>query len=76
MLRRNVERLNLDSLGVARGLDDYTTCDCRDDLLDRAESYSRDAQALRAEGMADAALIYETVRDELRKVAAEMEDPK
>jgi hypothetical protein len=42
-------------------------------LRERAESYGRDAGVLRQEGDLDAALIYETVRDELRKCAKECE---
>lgn len=38
-------------------------------LLDRAESYGRDAASFREAGDSAAAVIYETVRDELRKCA-------
>jgi hypothetical protein len=41
-------------------------------LLDRAGSYARDAAALRADGRADAAVVYETVAAELRQVAEEV----
>ena len=42
-------------------------------LRGRSESYGRDAERLRHEGQDDEALIYEIVRDELRKVASEVE---
>lgn len=43
-------------------------------LRERAESYSRDAMVLRRDGDKDAAIIYETIRDELRRCAAQLED--
>lgn len=41
-------------------------------LRRRAESYASDAGVLRAEGDKDAALIYETVASELRKISTDL----
>lgn len=41
-------------------------------LRGRAESYGRDATTLRRFGETDAAVIYETIRDELRRCAHEL----
>jgi hypothetical protein len=38
-------------------------------LRNRADSYWRDARTLRGMGDKDAALIFETIADELRKIA-------
>lgn len=45
-------------------------------LRERAESYARDGSTLRREGDTDAAVIYETIASELRKVAAEIVSPE
>lgn len=42
-------------------------------LRDRADSYARDAFVLRSDGHQRAAVCYETIRDELRRCAKELE---
>lgn len=42
-------------------------------LRDRADSYGRDATILRQSADMDNALLYEAIRDELRKCADEVE---
>ncbi len=41
-------------------------------LLDRADSYGRDACVLRGDGDLPMAIAYETIRDELRRAADEL----
>lgn len=43
-------------------------------LRERADTYSRDAEALRAAGRHDDAITYEVIRDELRRIADEETD--
>lgn len=50
--------------------------DARTWLLERAESYGRDVQALREMGDLHAAVAYSTIRDELRKCAALIDGPE
>ena len=45
-------------------------------LRARAESYSTDAGILRRSGQTDDALVYEAIRDELRKCAEECPRPE
>lgn len=42
-------------------------------LRERAESYATDAGVLRQNGATDDALVYEAIRDELRKLAGELD---
>ncbi len=41
-------------------------------LRERADSYASDALRLRSLGMNDEAVLYETLRDELRQVARDV----